>query len=43
MECDEYINVYAPQDIVRLAVLLNEIESNQDELVELSLSGEPDE
>jgi hypothetical protein len=39
---DSFFNEYARDDRLRLAVLLNEIEYNQDELVRLILAGGPD-
>jgi hypothetical protein len=39
---DAFFNRYSDDKRLRLAVLLNEIEYNQDELVGLILSGEPD-
>jgi len=39
---DAFFNTYARHDNMRLAVLLNEIEYNQEELVSLLLTGEPD-
>jgi hypothetical protein len=39
---DAFFNSYSTDRRLRLAVLLNEIEYNQDELVGLILSGEPD-
>ena len=40
---DAFFNTYARDESMRLAVLLNEIEYNQEELVEQLLSGAPDE
>ena len=40
---DEFFNEYSEHDNMRLAVLLNEIEYNQEELVGLLLTGDPDE
>jgi hypothetical protein len=39
---DAFFNSYSADKKLRLAVLLNEIEYNQEELVGLILSGEPD-
>jgi hypothetical protein len=39
---DAFFNSYSADKRLRLAVLLNEIEYNQEELVGLILSGEPD-
>ena len=40
---DAFFNTYARHDNMRLAVLLNEIEYKQEELVSLLLTGNPDE